>query len=54
LPPDYREVIIGRHFEGLTFRDLAERLERTEDSVQKIWMRGLAKLEVILFRSGVV
>jgi RNA polymerase sigma-70 factor (ECF subfamily) len=53
LSADYREVIIGRQFEGLSFADLAQRLERSEDSVQKLWVRGLAKLKSTLMRNGV-
>ena len=44
LPADYREVLILRHLEGLTFAQVAERLGRTEDSVQKLWVRALARL----------
>jgi RNA polymerase sigma-70 factor, ECF subfamily len=44
LPQDYREVIILRHLEGLTFPEVAHRLGRTLDSVEKLWARGLARL----------
>jgi RNA polymerase sigma-70 factor (ECF subfamily) len=44
LPADYREVLILRHLEGLTFPEVARRLDRTEDSVQKLWIRALARL----------
>jgi RNA polymerase sigma-70 factor (ECF subfamily) len=44
LPADYREVLILRHLEGLTFPEVARRMQRTEDSVQKLWVRGLASL----------
>lgn len=44
LPDDYREVIVLRHLEELTFPEISERLERSVDSVQKIWVRALAKL----------
>jgi RNA polymerase sigma-70 factor (ECF subfamily) len=44
LPADYREVIILRHLEGLTFPDVAQRMERTQDSVEKLWLRALARL----------
>ncbi|MGD9855350.1 MAG: sigma-70 family RNA polymerase sigma factor [Planctomycetaceae bacterium] len=53
LPTDYREAIIGRHFEGLTFAELAERMGRTEDSVQKLWVRGLAQMKSALAARGV-
>ncbi len=44
LPDDQREVIILRHLEGLTFPEVAARLDRTADSVKKLWARGLARL----------
>jgi RNA polymerase sigma-70 factor (ECF subfamily) len=44
LPDDYREVIVLRHLEELTFPEVAARLQRTVDSVQKVWVRALAKL----------
>src|SRR5262249_11286626 len=35
LPSDYREVLILRHFEGLSFPAVAGRMGRTVDSVAK-------------------
>ncbi len=48
LPEKYREVIILRHLEGLSFPDIARRLDRTEDSVKNVWLRGLARLRRIM------
>ena len=48
LPDDYREVLILRHLEGLSFPEIAERLERTLDSVKKLWVRGLNRLRLCL------
>lgn len=48
LPEDYREVIILRHLEGLSFPEIAERLDRTLDSVKKLWLRGLNRLRLFL------
>lgn len=44
LPDDYREVIVLRHLEGLPFADVAQRMGRSENSVQKLWVRSLASL----------
>jgi RNA polymerase sigma-70 factor (ECF subfamily) len=44
LPADYREVIILRHIEALPFAEVAGRMGRSEDSVQKLWVRALASL----------
>lgn len=48
LPDNYREVIILRHLEGLTFPEVARRMERSVDSVEKLWLRGLARLRKIM------
>jgi RNA polymerase sigma-70 factor (ECF subfamily) len=44
LPDDYREVIVLRHLEALTFAQVGERMGRSVDSVEKIWLRAIAKL----------
>jgi RNA polymerase sigma-70 factor (ECF subfamily) len=44
LPKKYREVIILRQFESLSFPQIAKRTDRTLHSVQKLWVRGLHKL----------
>jgi RNA polymerase sigma-70 factor (ECF subfamily) len=48
LADDYREVIILRHLEGLAFREVAFRMGRSEDSVQKLWVRALTHLRRLL------
>jgi RNA polymerase sigma-70 factor (ECF subfamily) len=48
LPDDYREVLVLRHLEGLTFPEVAGRMGRSLDSVEKLWMRGLVQLRQIL------
>jgi len=52
LPEDYQAVIMMRHLEGLTFPQIAERMGRSVDSVEKLWLRGLARLKQA-FRSTV-
>ncbi len=44
LPPDYAEVLVLHHLQGLTFPEVAERMKRSLDSVKKLWMRGLARM----------
>jgi len=44
LPEHYRDVLVLRHFEGLSFPDVAKRMGRTLDSVKNIWVRALARL----------
>ncbi len=44
LPPDYREVIIAHHLQGLPFPEVARRMDRSEEGVKKLWTRALARL----------
>jgi RNA polymerase sigma-70 factor (ECF subfamily) len=44
LPADYREVVVLRHLEGLTFPEVATRMGRSVDSVEKLWVRALPRL----------
>jgi RNA polymerase sigma-70 factor (ECF subfamily) len=44
LPDDYRDVIVLRNLEGLTFQGVARRMGRSLDSVEKLWLRALVKL----------
>ena len=48
LPDDYRLVIVLRNIQELPFREVAEQMQRSIDSVEKLWVRGLAKLKVLL------
>ncbi len=48
LPEDYREAIILRQLEGLSFPEVAQRMERSLDSVKKLWMRALTRLQQVL------
>lgn len=48
LPESYREVLILRHLEGLTFPEVARRMGRSLDSVAKLWPRALARLRQAL------
>ncbi|WP_198953721.1 sigma-70 family RNA polymerase sigma factor [Rhodopirellula sp. MGV] len=44
LPDDYRQVIVLRHVEALPFSEVAQQMGRTVNSVEKLWVRALAKL----------
>ncbi len=44
LPDDYREVLVLRHLEELTFPEVARRMGRSVGSVEKLWIRALARL----------
>jgi RNA polymerase sigma-70 factor (ECF subfamily) len=44
LPADYQQVITLRHLEGMTLVQIAARLGRSADSIQKVWTRALMQL----------
>jgi RNA polymerase sigma-70 factor, ECF subfamily len=48
LPGAYREVIVLRHQSGLSFLEIARRMDRTEDSVKNMWVRALRRLRDLL------
>lgn len=48
LPEELRELLILRHLEGLTFPEVAERLNRPVDTLKKLWPRALAELRQVL------
>ena len=45
LPAAYRQVIEMRHFEGLSFAEIAVRLDRTSGATRMLWMRAVEKLK---------
>jgi RNA polymerase sigma-70 factor (ECF subfamily) len=48
LPDHYREVMILHHLEGLSLSQVAERMGRTADSVEKLWARAVIQLRRLL------
>jgi RNA polymerase sigma-70 factor, ECF subfamily len=52
LPDDYQTVLVLRHLEGLTFPQVAVRMGRSVDSVEKLWLRGLTQLRKAFGRAG--
>src|SRR5207253_7457498 len=48
LPADYAELIVLRHLQGLPFAEVARRMGRSLDSVEKLWVRALARLRRLL------
>jgi RNA polymerase sigma-70 factor (ECF subfamily) len=45
LPEDYRLVLDMRYRDGLTFEEIAQALDRTPDSVRKLWARAIQRLK---------
>ena len=45
LPEHYRQVIVWRQMEDLSFEAMAGRLGRSEAAVRKLWWRALQSLQ---------
>ncbi|KAA5542658.1 sigma-70 family RNA polymerase sigma factor [Roseiconus nitratireducens] len=45
LPAVHQQVILARHFEGMTFEEIAEQIDRTSGAVRMIWLRAIRKLK---------
>lgn len=48
LPPEHREVIEMRYWQGLSFVEIGIRLNRSADAVRKTWYRAVENLEAAL------
>jgi RNA polymerase sigma-70 factor (ECF subfamily) len=48
LPEPQREVVTLKHFEGLSFLEVANRMNRSPAAVASLLRRGLAKLRITL------
>jgi RNA polymerase sigma-70 factor (ECF subfamily) len=48
LPADYAEVIVLRQLQGLPFAEVARQMDRSIDSVEKLWVRALTRLRRLL------
>ena len=44
LPEDYAQVVQLRAFDELPFAEIATRMQRSVDSVSKLWSRALVRL----------
>lgn len=45
LPEDYQQVVLLRNLQGLSFPEIASAMDRSIDSVEKLWIRALLKLK---------
>jgi RNA polymerase sigma-70 factor (ECF subfamily) len=50
LPPEYQQVIRMRHFDDLSFSQIAEKLDRNSGAVRMMWVRAVEKLRLGMSR----
>lgn len=43
MRPDYRDVIVLRNLQGLSFEEVAERMDRKPGAVRMLWLRAIDK-----------
>tara|TARA_R110002049_G_scaffold72490_7_gene187525 strand:- start:93143 stop:93880 length:738 start_codon:yes stop_codon:yes gene_type:complete len=46
LRPQYRDVIVYRILQGLSFQEIADKMDRTEAAVRMLWLRALDAFRV--------
>ena len=54
LPEDYRQVILLRHTEGLSFSEVAERMGRAPGATRMLWFRAMDRMRELLTQSGLI
>jgi RNA polymerase sigma-70 factor (ECF subfamily) len=47
LPPHYRDVIVLRNLQGLSFDEVADRMDRKPGTVRMLWLRAIEKFKQI-------
>lgn len=48
LTPDYRDVIVMRHLEGIPFSEVAKRMDRTSGATRMLWLRAIEQLRSMM------
>ena len=54
MPDDYRQVLLLRHIQGLSFKEVADRMNRSTGAVRMLWVRSIAALRERLALRGVL
>ena len=47
LKPEYRDVIVLRNLQGLSFEEIAERMDRKPGAVRMLWLRAIDRFKQI-------
>lgn len=52
LPEDYCEVIVLRHWDGLAFPEIGQRMGRSAGAVRMLWLRAIDQLRQAMSKRG--
>jgi RNA polymerase sigma-70 factor (ECF subfamily) len=52
LPEQYREVLVLRNLQGLSFEEVAVRLDRSPGATRMLWLRAIEKLRSAYRKAG--
>ena len=47
LRPQYRDVIVLRNLQGLSFEEVADRMDRKPGTVRMLWLRAMEKFKQV-------
>jgi RNA polymerase sigma-70 factor, ECF subfamily len=47
LRPEYRDVIVLRNLQGLSFDEIAQRMERKSGAIRMLWLRAIEKFKQV-------
>lgn len=53
LPDHYRDVIVLRNLEGLSFEDVATEMDRTVGAVRMLWLRAIDRFRTLIEATGI-
>lgn len=45
LKPDYRDIIVYRNLKGMSFDEIAEKMDRKAGALRMLWIRAIAKFK---------
>jgi RNA polymerase sigma-70 factor (ECF subfamily) len=52
LPEHYRQVIVWRNYDRLSFAEIGTRTQRSEEAARKLWVRAIENLQELLEGTG--
>ena len=51
LPSRYRQVLVLRNLQGLSFEEVAVRMHRSTGSARMLWLRAIDRLRAVYWRT---